>query len=379
VVRGLVLVVIAVPGCGRLGFDPTVGASQDASATDDALSTGTDAGEPDAIGSAVVAFTLLPDSSPPPERRSSGAAVAADDRIWIFGGFNSSGPLNEVAAYAPGTGAWETPVPTATPPDRERHALGWDARGDVLAVFGGLAGSFPMFTHHDELFVYSPATNTWTQIPKSGNWPEPRKDAGMVWLPASDQFLLYGGSDGSGSANRFSDLWLLSVDIVGLSATWTEITPNGVAPPAQSAACLAYDPAVRRLIVYGGETQDGVNASTTYQYLVDANAWQLDSSTGSSPGDRAFSGCAWYPGAGRAVLYGGQDNSGSPIAGVYTYDPDSKVWEVPPLDGGSLTPGNRSDLGAAYSSALGGVYMFGGRTATISYSNESWLVELKFQ
>jgi hypothetical protein len=263
------------------------------------------------------------------------------------------------------------------PPARERHTLAWDAAADRLVVFGGFSGSFPMFTHHDELFVFSPATNAWTPIPKAGAWPAARKDAVMVWVPSLARLLLYGGNDGSSAVDRFSDLWLLSIDPAVPSATWTLLAPGGVAAPARSAMCAAYDPAGRRLVLYGGETQDGSTAGATYQYLVDADAWQLDTPTGTSPGDRAFSNCAWDPTIGRVVLYGGQSSGGAPIGGTYIYDPGAKRWDMVALAAGSVSPGDLSDGGPAYSTALGGMFVFGGRTATITYTNQSLLVDVE--
>ena len=181
------------------------------------------------------------------------------------------------------------------------------------------------------------------------------------------------------AANRFDDLWLLTINTSGPSATWTPLSPGGVTPPAQSAPCAAYDPAGRRLIVSGGETQDSNATNTTYQYLVDSNTWQLDTTTGSTPSARAFSACAWDPVVGRVVLYGGQSSGGSPIDGAYTYDPSARSWAMMPIESGSTSPGPISDAGAAYSPALGGMFMFGGRTATTTYTNQSLLVDIRPQ
>lgn len=372
-------------GCGRVGFGGFEGGGNnpltDASASDDSMATGDGAiGDGAAPSNFVAVFTQLPATSAPEARRSSGAAVAPDDRIWIFGGFaGTTGDKNDVAAYPPSTGQWAAPAVTGTPPARERHVLGWDASSSVLVSFSGYSGTFPTFTHNDELFIFSPTTSAWTQIPKAGTWPAARKDAAMVWVPSLNQMLVYGGNNGSGTANRFSDLWLLSVNVGASTAAWTLLAPGGVTPPAQSAPCVGYDPVGRRLILFGGETSDGASTNTTYQYLVDTNVWQRDTPTGTVPSSRSFSQCAWDPGAGRLVLYGGQDSAGNPIAGAYAYDPDAKRWATLALGTGSGVPGNSSDGGATYSTALGGMFWFGGRTATITYSNVSWLLDLQPQ
>lgn len=380
----LVLVALFAVGCGRVGFDATGGNGlpDDAAPLDDAL-TPFDA-PPDASppvdapsGALVAALTRRGAMNPPSVRRSSGAAVASDDRIWIFGGFTSGGLLGDLAAYTPGTDAWAAVTGTAPPTARERHALAWDAANNVLVLFGGQSGVFPMFTHHDQLYLYAPATNAWTQIAKVGAWPAGRKDAAMVWVPHLGKLLMYGGNTGSGTTNRLADLWLLTVDAPAATASWALLSPGGVAAPAQSSGCVAYDPVGRRLILYGGETQDGNDVNTTYQYLLDTNAWQLDAPTGTTPPGESFAECAWDPVIGRVVLYGGQSASGAPIGGTHTYDPTAKRWDAIPLATGSASAGNRSDGGAVYSAALGGMFFFGGRSATVTYMNESWVVDVK--
>ncbi len=336
------------------------------------LSKPTDAGTLGAVCSA------LPATGLPTARRSTSAAVHAQsggDTIWIFGGFVSSMSIkNDLYSYSTSAGAW-TSLPAASPPSpRERHVLAWDPVAPRLVLFGGQYG-IVTFTHYDELHTFSLGSNTWTPIPKAGSWPSPRKDAALVWVPHLGKFLLYGGNNGSGASNRLSDLWLLALS--GASATWSKLTPGGVPAPAQSGGCVVYDPAGRRLILFGGETQDGVNATTTYQYLLDSNAWQLDVTTsGMVPTTGSFTQCAWDPAAGRLVLYGGQGASGAPVAGAYLYNPGAQKWSALTLKS-SANPGPRADGGAVYSPALGGLFWFGGRTGTVSYTNESWLLKLQ--
>jgi len=374
-VRGVLLVVLC--GCGRIGF----GAHDNPGTNPDGNSDSPGPGEDAMIDALppntalVVAFTQLPNGSAPTARRATGAAAAPDNRIWIYGGFaGAAGPQADIYAYTPGTG-WTAPTATNIPPARERHALAYDPMNDRLVVFGGYSGTFPNFITHDELYVFTPATNAWTQLPKVGTWPTPRKDAVMTWAPSLGKLLLYGGNDGSGSANRSTQIWTLSIDAAATTATWTLLTPTGTAP-ANSAPCAAYDPSAKQWILYGGEPTDGNDANTTTRYLVDTNQWQADTTTGTSPGGRSFASCAWDPSVGRVVLYGGQ-SSGNPVAGAFSYEPTTKAWASVPLDSGSASPGNLSDAGATYSAMLGGVFIFGGRTATTSYTNQSLLVDLK--
>jgi hypothetical protein len=158
-----------------------------------------------------------------------------------------------------------------------------------------------------------------------------------------------------------------------------QLTPGGVAAPAQSAPCAGYDSVARRLIVFGGQTQDSTSVATTYQYLLESNVWQMDTTTGNVPSARSFSNCTWDPGANRLVLYGGQDSAGNPVNGIYAYDPNAKRWDLLPPAMVSATLGTCGDAGSVYSTSLGAMILFGGRTGASSYSNEIRTIDLVYE
>jgi hypothetical protein len=372
--------VIASAACGRSRFDvlddgPGAG---DAATTGDALEDSTPSDDANRSTTLVAAVTTLGNGTPPSARRATGAAVADDNRVWVFGGFvGGVGAQSDLYAYTPGSASWQLLTTTGSPPTaRERHTLAWNSADSVLVLFSGYSATL---THLNELLFYLPTSSSWTPIPVSGTWPTARKDAAMVWLPSQNQMLLYGGNDGSGAANRSNELWLLSINVATPSATWTLLTPGGATPPKQSAPCIGYDPVARRLLLFGGQTQDNVSVATTYQYLVTTNVWQQDTPTGNVPSARSFSNCVWDPVASRLVLYGGQDTGGTPIAGTYAYDPDGKRWDVLAPAMGSATPSNCGDAGAAYSTSLGAMFLFGGRTGASSYTNETRVIDLIYE
>lgn len=396
--RLFTLAALAAIGCGRHGFDPLAvgdGAGLDDASTDGDLviDSGLDIDGPtldgmvDAmpdgmpVGTLTAAFVNVAPTGAPTARRSTGAAVepkGAADRIWIFGGFTGpGGTRNDLLALDTSTNAWTPAAGTSPPSIRERHAMAWDPVGNAVVVFGGSYTMIVSPTFYDALYVYRPATNAWTLIPKVGNWPIARHDSTLVWVPSLGKFLLYGGANGAGAGTRLGDLWLLTLDAVAGTGSWMQLTPGGVTAPAQSAACLAYDAGARRLFLFGGELQDGTSTNTTYQYLVDTNAWQADSTIGATPPGESFNQCAWDPAIARLVLYGGQLSAGGPTGGTFTYDPVTKKWEQPPVQGAN--PGARADGGAAYSPALGRVIWFGGRTADTTYTNETWSLDLTYQ
>jgi hypothetical protein len=326
--------------------------------------------KPDASGGPLIA--KLPNTGAPSARRSTGAALQEltdRDRIWVYGGYDGSF-RSELYSYDTLAGSW-TAVSSGTPAGRERHSLAW-APANALVLFGGqqMIGLF-QFKHLDELHLYgSGGTPAWTQVVKGGTWPTARKDSALVWIPHLGKLLLFGGSAGSTAASRFNDVWLLTVG--ASTASWVQLATTGTPPSPRGAACVAYDATSHRLVVFGGEIADGDSVGDTYQLLLDSSTWQKDAPTGTIPTDRSFSQCAWDPVGQRVVLQGGQNDAGSPLDGIYLYDPAGKVWS--PVTS-SIAPGPHSDAGAVWSPRLGGMFFFGGRVTLLGYTNDSWLLK----
>lgn len=383
------LAVSGLLACGRGGFDlvPTGDGSSgegdnDGSVGDDgggSLGDDGSTGAPDAPGTAMIvgtSFTTFAPAQQPTARRSSGAALktAAPEELWIYGGYNGAF-LGDLAVYTPSTGLWSAPAVSGTAPGlRERHSLAWDPVDNALVVFGGQNRPVINLVHYDTLHVIN--GTGWVQIPKAGNWPAARKDATLVWIPHLSQFLLYGGNNGTMASNRYDDLWLLTLDASAGTGSWASLAPLGVTPPKQSAGCVVYAPQGHRLILFGGETADSVDNNNVYQYLLDTNEWQLDAPTGPIPSGESFQQCAWDDTHKRVLVYGGQANGGNPIGGHAIYDPYNQVWSAPSP---SSNPGVRSDGGAVYSPALGGMLWYGGRTGATSYTSDVVLMKLDVQ
>jgi hypothetical protein len=367
-VLGIWLTCVAAAGCGRAGFDLLTGTGDGDGGSPDAVTVDT----PPLAYEGV--FTDLAASTPPSPRRSTGAAVdPATGRIYIYGGFDGTF-LGGTFVYTPSSNTWTTIVSTGVAPGpRERHALAWDPVNDVLVAFGGQNRPTIPLVHYDTLHVMTPG-GAWKQITKAGPWPAPRKDATPIWLPHLGQFLLYGGDDGANATNRFSDMWRLKIDASAGTAIWTQLSPTGVIP-AQSSACVVYDPTVRHVILFGGETADGFDNNTMFMYSVDSATWSGVLATGAPPIGESFNQCAWDPVSRRIVLFGGQEAGGAPLGGAYTFDPDAVAWDTPPLR--TLEPPACSDGGAVYSDALGAMFWFGGRPGTTTYTNKSWTFDIQ--
>jgi hypothetical protein len=232
---------------------------------------------------------LAPTGGPPPET-IFGASIVYDSstqRLILFGGNNTSVPINDVwvltnANGLGGTPAWTHLIPTGGPPPaRDNHAAVYDAANNRMIIFGGCGGGcLPalndawVLTHANGLG----GTPAWTQLAPTGNPPAPRVSMASAYDPASNKLILFGGQNGGGSVSFFSEVWTLS-NANGLGGTplWTNIAFTGGPPPGQYRASYSLDGANNRLLVAGGDANGSLSGTNAVWVLADAN------NTGSTP------------------------------------------------------------------------------------------------
>lgn len=92
--------------------------------------------------------------------------------------------------------------------------------------------------------------NGWFQVNPPAS-PSARWGHRMVWDPASQSVLLYGGSEGS------DELWSWN------GTTWTQIVAAN-APPARSERSFAINPATNLMVVFGGRDSGGTLNDETW-------------------------------------------------------------------------------------------------------------------
>ena len=113
-----------------------------------------------------------------------------------------------------------------------------------------------------------PATPVWTSLPDG---PEARAFHAAAYDPLSNRMVVFGGSGSSGYRN---DVWVLdNANGAGSGpAAWSLATPMGTPPDARAVFYhyQLYDPATRRLLVFGGDDNTGAPALTDYWVLTDA-------------------------------------------------------------------------------------------------------------
>ncbi len=168
-------------------------------------------------------WTQLSVSGPDPLRSAGLVYDNATNQSLLFGGWdsNSNAPSNDVWAFA--SGSWSRISVSGTLPSA-RYSFGevYDPVTASILEFGGFGGAVTQYVVGDS-WVY--ANHTWTNATSTlaGSSAAPRGGARLVWDPATDVVLLFGGQANS---VRNNDTWLA----VPLSPPALSVTPAAIAP-----------------------------------------------------------------------------------------------------------------------------------------------------
>ncbi len=184
----------------------------------------------------------------PPARAGMAAAPdPAGTGLAIFGGEGYAGtPLNDTWSYSATTLLW-TRLSTSRAPPPLFYPAGAGSASD-LVVFGGLTTSGATYGGTWSLPWPTGPTATWTNDSAlSVMAPAPREQAGLLALPSTGGFLLYGG-EGTGGTNVLQDLWSLNSS----GFLWTLLSSSSAPGALTRASFVPTGPLPEGLLMWGG-------------------------------------------------------------------------------------------------------------------------------
>src|SRR4029453_9057717 len=165
--------------------------------------------------------------------------VAAMRRADLFGGFD--GQFYQLTMWQWTGSDWTQLFPSTVPFARASAAVATNTSTGQVVMFGGLADVNP--------------NNTWTYDGTTWTLQSPAVQPPLVYAasaafdPNLEGVVLFGGGSGGVDQNT---TWLW--DQVG--ATWIHLT-TGQSPPAREGAGMAYDAALQRVVLFGGQDNKG--------------------------------------------------------------------------------------------------------------------------
>jgi N-acetylneuraminic acid mutarotase len=265
---------------------------------------------------------------------------------------------------APTSASWRKIEPVAgMPSPRRDHSIVTD--GETLYVFGGRSSGQAL----GDLWVYNvESDDAWRQV-DLGATPAPRFGHNAVWARSPDvatdpgQLLVFAGQAGTAF---FNDVWQFSPQ----ADSFVEIGVGEVRPAARYGAGAA-------VATLDGEAVLFVTHGFTNEGRFD-DSWSWDDSwadvsppSGTRPIKRCLMRAAWDSAKGRFFIFGGQTDA-TPFLGD-TWTLDSNGWrEITP----SASPPPRHFYAMAFDDERSIALLFGGNSAE-GELNDVWVFDVQ--
>ena len=242
---------------------------------------------------------------------------------------------------------WLPATPRANPPPMGYSSAAFDPADDGVIMFGG-ATEQGLGPALSTTWSWDQGWRTVTSAPP----PPGRRFPALAYDPASKQLVMFGGDDAAGDP-------LSGTYILGASG-WHRVR-LAVEPAARTAAAMAFDPRLGELILYGGSDEAGRLAGT---WAWNGTGWNRLNSV-RSPGPLAYVAMATDPVNESVLLYAGAG------AKATTWEWGRQGWM--PLRV-RHSPAVYSFMAMAEAPAGRGVLLFGGATSHGSgFSSETWM------
>jgi hypothetical protein len=295
---------------------------------------------------------------PPPRTNHSIIYDPVRERLVLFAGFDGTQRNDVWVLSLVGSSAWaRLAVSGSSPPPRERHAAIYDPVRDRMVIFGGrVSGQFSYMSDVWELSFAG--TPTWSQILPGGT-AVPLYSTGAIYDPVGDRMVIFGGQQNS-AGNLTRELTFSG------TPTWNDLAPSGTLPPIRREHVVAYDPALGRMLVFGGISGSSTRRNDAWELSLGGSpAWNQISPSGTPPSPRNASGGMFDSARNRLVVFGGFTASVGRSNEVWSLDFSGSPSWTQLLPGGTLPDGRTG--WAVYDAPRDRMLHYGGVAA-----NELW-------
>ena len=316
-----------------------------------------------AVGGELASARAVWHPTVPPSR--SMPALALDSRrhaLVLYGGW-----MNTAAQDY----AWEIPVDTARA--FRRIAAGGIAP-PLLDPLQGYSAAYDSISDRVLLFGGYPDGGVWTLsrgssprwevLQVTGPAPPPRLYPAVAWDPAHRRIAMFGGSLGGLYPQFQDDVWVLEL---GAAPVWRRILVQAAGPAPRDRASLVYDPKRDRFILMGGRADGGSRSDAWSLSLGDAPAWSPIQASGVLPAPRSCHIAVFDAGADRMIVHGGEgfvSTDPTDLCTLQFTSPTVASWSTVSPDG--TPPRGQMFHRAVYDAAAQNTIIYGGWIVTES-------------
>jgi hypothetical protein len=311
---------------------------------------------------------LSPTGTPPSIRGGHSAIFdPVGERMIVMGG-GVDYPVSDTWALSlSGPPAWSAIVAGGTSPGPHGgHSAIYDPDSERMILFGGDGTS--MISDTNVWALSLAGAEEWSLLLPAGPTPTGRLVRSAIYDPPRDRVLTFGGQDEAGEFNN--DVWALPLSG---QWPWTLLTPAGAPPSPRTNQSVIYDPARERMVLFGGCTISSYYKDVWTLDLAGPPAWQAMTPQGTAPSPRAGHVAIYDPVGDCMVVFGGL-SGGSFVADVWTLSLSSPAaWtQLAPT---GTAPHGRTDCTAIYDPVRTRMVVFGGRDGSLEY-NDVWALSL---
>ncbi len=281
--------------------------------------------------------------------------------VYLFGGRRNGVAANDLWALDPKKAAWRrVEARGPKPPPRFGHDAFYDAARKRLVVAMGQASSGSFF---NDVWAFDPAASSWRQLGVSSAMrPEVRYGAAGAYDRGGNRLFI---SHGFTSQGRFDDTWILDL----ATESWSKLSTEGRVPVKRCLTRAFWDPAGRRILLFGGQTDGNPYLGDFWSLDVGRGVWMQERQA-ALPSARNLYGASFDEARRRWYVVGGATAKG-PAGDAWVYDAAREAWSV--IKGIGSKPSARSALDVAV--AGGRLYLFGGNDGTRDL-DDTWVLAL---
>ncbi len=306
---------------------------------------------------------------PPPKTRPLTAFDFIRGVFVQFGGFSTAGGfavLNDTAEYDPKTNIWTERQPITPPSARSWLQGSFDSDNGKIFAFGGTTQAVIL----GELIAYDGSIPRWDVIAASGA-PADRGLAGLSYDSVRKRHVLFGGLDPDFST-VLGDLHELDATVGSEAWSLPSVEVGGdylSSPPvARSGVQQVYDASRNLTVIVGGLDQSVAPLVETL--LWDGTGFRLQGGPLHPPAEQlSGAAIAYIPALKKVLLFGGSSLAGSNRLWAL----DENGWEEIFFGVGAAIPSPRDNLGCGGGDSRR-LYVFAGADAVDTF-NDLWTTE----